>query len=688
MKPRHLPNSFSLRGNRLFFQPLLRTALLAFALFAASLAPLPAHAITYLSDSDASIYRNAFAELKSGNGQQALSIANGASNKLLYEIIAGLSLAAPDATADLAVYNSYLDGRIAWPKPERKAISKKAESRLAGQPPAVVIAFFANNEVQTVDGLLAYANALVATNEGAKAKGIIRNFWLEYGRDRDSQDQMLRDFSQALTQADIEARLDNLLWERRDPLAEQLMQHVGADWRKLATARMALAKMDDKAPRLLNAVPAHLQNQPGLLYERMRWRRKKDDAEGALAMMQRANHDLGRAKHWWDERNALARGLIDNGEYARAYRLVAAHGLKPDQGNAYAEAEFLSGWLAFRFLNNPKAAHAHFTRLYSSAETPITLARGAYWLARVSEATNRIDEANTWYKNAAIYGTTFYGQIAAARLYKVSQISAVAPEIGEPFRSTFENSPQATLIAQLAQAQGKEVAEDFALAWAYAMNEEYQFRLLADLAVKLHGPDLAVKISKVAARKKFIMPVEGYPIMAATPYDPQHIALVHALTRQESQFDPQAVSPSNAQGLMQLLPSTARYVAGKIGMDKDNLDIFDPATNVTLGSAYIGQMIDRFNGSLPLAVASYNAGPGRISRWIAAKGDPRQNFGADGAARMVDWVESIPFDETRNYVQRVMEALQVYRAKFAGGTAPLMIADDLTSFTPQVAAQE
>ncbi len=633
----------------------------------------PLHAQTLLMDNDLSLYRQAFQALENKHGQEALQLASRAQDRTLYDVVVGLALAADDSTADFNAYENYLATHPTWPKSQRKPIAKMAEKTLAGAniEPARVIAFFAENPVQTEPGLKAYAAALYAAGQQQKGQAAIRDFWATQPMDLDAQQDFLANFQSLISNADINARIDEMLWQHRYEQAERLMDSISPDQQALVKARMALARMDDKAPRLLAKVPANLQNQPGLLYERMRWRRKKDDNDGALAMMLHAGKNLGHAAAWWDERNTLIRQLMAAGEYQNAYKLAAQHGMGSDKGSDYIEAEFLCGWLALRHLNNAPLAVQHFTKLYNGADVPASISRGAYWLARALEATGRGDSAKEWYAKAAQYNITYYGQLAAAQIYPGMDVTT--PQLGyDPVqRQQFEADPMARLIAQLAQAGFRSVAADFAIIWANNMNNEQAFRLLCDLGLRLGAPDLAVKVAKIAAKKKILLPLEGFPILLAAQ-DAQSVALVHSIARQESQFDERAVSSSNAQGLMQLLPSTAKHVAGKNDMDPNNLDLFDPATNIKLGTIYINDLLQRFDGSLPLAIAGYNAGPGRVRQWLDKMGDPR-----GGQADMIDWIETIPYTETRIYVQRVMENLQIYRAKFSGGTAPLTIAADL-----------
>lgn len=634
------------------------------------LAPLSSlQAQQLLSDSDTAIYRNAFALLEQDKGVEAVNAAALASDHTLADVVYGLALAQEGSPYPFSAFEQFLAAHPYFPKSERKAIAYQAEMKMGSDVPAAnVLAFFGAFTPQTVNGLKNYVNALYATNQQAKAAQIVRDVWRNETLDEENQQACLPAFSAFLTSADTAARIDKLLWSNKITLASSLIATLPEAQQRLFEARIALMKMDKEAPRLLERVPGTLQDDPGLLYERMRWRRKKDDAEGAIAMMNAASANLGHADEWWDERAALARALMDDGQYKRAYNLVMAHGMR--EGKAFVEAEFMAGWLALRFLNSPKTALAHFSNLYLKAETPITISRAAYWKGRALEALGD-PSARNWFETASRYGVCYYGQLAANHIYPRSLVATSAPAIPSAAREDFSAQPEATRVAQLMQAGGKKAAEDFALAWAESFTTEYPFRLLADMALRMGDNDLAVKTAKSAAKKKFMLVVEGYPILDEER-GVENPDLAHAITRQESQFDPVVVSPSNAQGLMQLLPSTAHDIAEKAGVDREGLNLFDPATNVRLGSYYINNLVARFDGSLPLAIAGYNAGPGRVRQWMGKMGDPR-----GGQLDMVDWVERIPANETRNYVQRVMEALQIYRAKLAGGSAELRLEKDL-----------
>lgn len=614
----------------------------------------------------------AFAALEDKRGVDALRAISGNNNPLLVDVVTGLAMGIDDSPYDFNTANQFLRTHAVWPESDRKAIARVAESKMdSSVDPQTLLAFFATYPPQTGDGFMRFIDALGATGQSHKIAATVRNHWRDDNMGEDEQRAFLQRFGSSLSGADTFARLDRLLWDKQTEQVERLYSSLSGGVRALAEARMALSKNSNNAPTLVGRVPQSLQDDPGLLYERTRWRRKKDDMSGAYEVIRHAGNRLGKPDKWWDERNLIVRDLISNNSYSAAYQVAANHGMT--KGQEFSDAEFLAGWISLRFLNSPSAAVQHFQRLNSNATAPITFARAAYWLGRATEALGQTDVAQSWFARASTFGTTYYGQLAAAHLYQTSQISALAPAIPSETVAQFQNLMMPQIVGALAQAGLKKYAERFAISYANNATQENEFRLMAGLALQLNMPDIAVKVAKAAAKKQFVLPVEGYPVLNII--DSSIAPLAHAITRQESQFDAKVSSTSNAQGLMQLLPSTARHVANKSNLSVDPSDLYDPETNVKLGCAYLEELSGNFNGSLPLMMGAYNAGPGRMRQWLGQFGDPR---GQD-VDTAIDWVERIPFNETRNYVQRVMEALQLYRAKLSGGTAILGINRDLTN---------
>jgi len=410
-------------------------------------------------------------------------------------------------------------------------------------------------------------------------------------------------------------------------------------------------------------VPLDLADDEGLIYERVRWRRRAGFTDSAIDLLEAEQPDvLVHPEAWWTERHILARRLFEAGEYERAYRLAGGH-RQPD-GFPRSQAEWLAGWLALGFLDDPEAAFGHFQTLYRTVGSPISLARGAYWSGRALGAMGRMEEAERWYRLAAEHPSAFYGQLAAGRL----GLPTVPPLPPDPAatpaeEAAFETS-ELVRVTEALDAVGEDARADLFLR-QLARNAETPAEtvLVGRLAEALDRPHMAVWAAKQLVYDAVVLYETGYPVRvlnsAAAGVEP---ALLHALMRRESEFNSDAVSPAGALGLMQLMPATADTVAASLGVAHSPQRLTaDPDHNVRLGSAYLAQMLERYRGSYVLAVAAYNAGPGRVDDWLEELGDPRA---AD--ADVIDWIESIPIYETRNYVQRVLEDTQVYRLRLGG----------------------
>ncbi|HUF57086.1 MAG TPA: lytic transglycosylase domain-containing protein [Thermohalobaculum sp.] len=433
--------------------------------------------------------------------------------------------------------------------------------------------------------------------------------------------------------------------------------------------RPAPAAAATRSPALSDEARARLDKLSEL------WQKDKfDEAEKLLVQYSTSAAVLGDPARWADRRARLVRRAAREGRGALAYTLASRHFTTAEIGYEYSDLEWLAGWVALRQLNQPDVAIPHFQRFLMSVETPISLGRGHYWLGRAFEAKGDTAAAQAAYARGAEHQTSFYGQLAAERAGVGGDQSLASATLPDPRVVPVTQSDDARAMAIL------ELAGEGGLAWqmfvhkAGMMNDEREFGALGQLALELGKPDYAVRVAKMAARKGHVVPAAYYPVIELAHYVTQvEPALAMSIARQETELNHQAISHAGARGLMQIMPGTAQLVAGQIGepYSPDRL-IQDWRYNVRLGQSYLAQQINRFDGSYALAAAAYNAGPHRVDRWIAEYGDPRRP-GAD----LVDWIEHIPFSETRNYVQRVMEGVYVYRTRLSGRAGPMTISGDL-----------
>ncbi|MBP2294672.1 lytic transglycosylase domain-containing protein [Azospirillum rugosum] len=648
----------------------LAPRLAAAALAGFLLCTLPAAAGS-LTAQDLAVYRQAFKAADNDRLDEALEIAGQARDKLPAKILRWMALATPGG-GSFDEIAAFIRENGDWPN--QAQLRRQAEKAMPiDLDEDKVLAWFKQYPPLSNEGFMRYADTLMATGNAERAVKMARDRWVEASFSAADEEEFLARYRSHLRPQDHKARIDRLLWEKQEAAVRRMLPFFDDAYDRLIEARIALDGDARNADAALAKVPDSLRNDPGLLFDRARYRRRKGDDAGALEIITQAPKDMGRPQAWWTERHILARRAIEKGDYNLAYRLVKAHG--QTEGNGVAEAEFLAGFLALRFLDDPSSAFGHFHKLYRSVGAPISKARGAYWCGRAAEALGETAQAKDWYAKAAQYGTTFYGQLAARHTGSNGRIALPAePRVSNAEATAFERREVVRATKLLAEIEGKDDERVTAFLRRISLDSKdpSSYVLAAKLAREVGRRDLAVAAAKDAAQSDVFLVEAGYPMIEARPSAPE-IALVHAIIRQESTFSTGVVSSAGARGLMQLMPGTAQLVATKLGIKHNNAKLTaDPEYNVKLGSAYLADMIDRFNGSYIMAIAAYNAGPTRVRQWIDSYGDPRGE-----AIDPVDWLELIPIYETRNYVQRVMEAMLVYRARIQGAKADLNLDREL-----------
>lgn len=561
-----------------------------------------------------------------------------------------------------------------WPRASRR--QQVAEKALdgSGLPPAQVIAWFQGAPPLTIQGAMALASAEQATGRIQDAQALIRSWWRNRPFDATTQRTVLARFGAFLTADDHAARADMLVYDGRSPALTDILAMIPPDQQALAGARLALRDEASDAESRLLALPPGMAGTPSLVVDNARYLMSRNQDELALALapnFPRVMPNPEAASKVWLLRRQMINTALRDRDYRAAYAAATNTGLT--EGSDYTEAEFYAGWIALSKLHDAAAADAHFARIQAAGGTPITLARALYWRGRAAEALGDPISAQAYFGEGAKYITTFYGQLSAGRA-GIQQISIGRdPEPTGADRARFEASSRVRGARMLAALGDRELFRAFILCMAETTPSPVDFAQLIDLARASGDQDLAMRAVRLGAQHGLVLPERGYPIRA-TPNAPEaaEAAMVFGVTRQESGFDPFVRSPVGARGMMQLMPHTAEVVARKIGEPYSASRLDDPDYNMRLGASYIGHMINDFGGSYVLATAAYNAGPGRPAEWVGYCGDPRS-----AAVDPVDFIECIPFQETRNYVMRVIEAAEVYRARLSGGSAPLNLSADL-----------
>lgn len=620
--------------------------------------PPPAPAVP-LSARDREVFAQAIkAALKHDWSKARAAIAQ-TRNPLLQKVIEWGYLRDPGPHAGFIERTNFLAANPKWPIATE--MRRRAEEAIDDSVPlAVLDSWFTAHPPLSTAGKIAYARVLRGQGKIDEAHSLARDAWTTGNMNKDDERAFMREFESILTADDHWARIDRILYDEQTTAAERLFSYVSPERVLVARARIALIGGARNADSLVAAVPQALQNDSGLLYDRVKWRRQRGDDLGARQLVPPYSLNGPRPDLWWRERSALSRNALTAGNITEAYTLAKHHGSV--DALSVSEAEWFAGWIALRFLKDGEAALAHFQKVYDSVQTPPSLARGAYWTGRTTEFLGRPDLAAEWYQRAATYVTTYYGQLALARLKgdNVPQLPQDPTPTPEE-RAAFNANELTQVLRALLDIDAKPYQRAFAQALVESSDQAVDRLMTAELANKLSRVDLGVVIARQAARDKITLVQFGYPTPAyGYPPAPEK-ALILAITRQESNFDAGALSSAGARGLMQLMPATAKGLAKREKIPYAEKKLADPAYNMRLGAAFLEDLVESFNGSYVLAAASYNAGPGRARQWIKQFGDPR-----DRAVDPVDWIEQIPFAETRGYVQRVMENVMVYRAVLAG----------------------
>jgi soluble lytic murein transglycosylase len=636
-------------------------------------APAAVAATTSTSQSDTEALENVIELVRKHKPADATQAEAAISDPVAKKLAEWIILRSDDNGASVERYRAFIAANPSWPS--QSFLRRRLEAALWDdhRDDATVWAWFANESPLSAKGRFSLARVMIARGDRANAERLVREAWRNDTMSEDTESTALDLFGALLTPGDHKARMDTMLYGSEQEAALRAAKRLGAGEVALAKARMAAYRKASNTKALLDAVPHELHGDPGYIFSRIQLLRRDEKFAEAGQLMLSAPKDPGRLYNldeWWIERRLLSRKMLDIGEHRTAY-LIARDAALPARDIYKTEQEFTAGWIALRFLKDPAAAAQHFARIGVGSANPTALARGGYWQGRAAEAAGRSQDARAAYTAAAEQSTSYYGQLARAKL----------------------GLPQIELNGVPA-ARGRAIERleiVRAVQLLYALDErEIAIPIFADLGEN-GDPDALVGLGELASRNGDArdmlllgkaalnrgLPFDfyAYPVMGIPPFksigpDVER-SIVFAIARQESAFNPAVVSPAQAYGLMQVTPDAGKYVCKKYGASFDLGRLkTDPVYNAALGAAELGGLIEDYRGSYIMTFAAYNAGRGSVKKWIERYGDPR-----DPKVDAVDWVELIPFSETRNYVQRIMENLQVYRARFGGGTRLQIEAD-------------
>lgn len=605
------------------------------------------------------------------NWQKTFALIGNKKDPVAQKLVVWLYATETEIAADPKALMQFAAANPDWPRLHQ--IRRKIEPNIADvAKPADIVAWFKNNPPLTYDGLKAQLDALISIGQTEAARGALATQWPEIELRKNQVSSIAGSYKKLFAAGAHQKRLDNLIWAERFDEAEAMLAFVTPDQRAVGHARLSLARQRPDANAAVGKLPAVLLKDEGLVFERMRYRRRKDPGNSALEMLALAPAKQTRPDIWWKEIHILARRAIEDKDYKSAYRITSRH--QTFEGSSFAQAEWLLGWISLRYLNDAPAGYRHFDKMYRSVDSAISRARAAHWAALASEKLKEKSTADQWHKIAAYYPSTFYGQLSLLQIVNdPGKQNLVRPQPSETEIKIFEARELTRAIRLLHQAKLTRLADPFFAKLLSLARTPSDYTMIARLALAVDRRYYAVEANKQAQQNiGFFISEEGYPMLPFSPPKKPESSIVHAIVYRESMFDTKALSTAGARGLMQLMPATAKRMAKQLGRSY-NLDTLttEPKYNVTLGAHYLESLIDDYNGFYPMAIAAYNAGPGRVKEWNAQFGDPRR-----GEIDVIDWVEQIPFYETRNYVQRVMETYFIYRIKH--GLPPRGIHDFIT----------
>ncbi len=561
-----------------------------------------------------------------------------------------------------------------WPRGARRQVLAEEKLVASGLEPQAVVDWFGADKPQTGEGALALATALMTLGRNGEAQAFAREAWRTKVFEADTQTEFLNRLGGALSSDDHVQRADMLLYGAQGPAARALLPLLPPDQRALAEARIALRTGARNAQDLVNRVPASLASSGGLVFEKAYRATRSDQDTVALRLAgdlpSAPGFDDGDQRLYSERRNIFVSALQAQ-DYDAAYKAMNNAGFA--SGVRRAESEFFAGWVALTKLHRPAEALRHFQSLKLAGATPLTQGRALYWMGRAAEESGDQNAALSYYREGSQYIGAFYGQLAAEKAGITTLTLPPEPQPTEADRARFESRSTVRAAHILVDIGETDLFKVFIGVIDDNLPTPEEYALLMDMTRDAGEPFLAMMAGRAAAGRGFLLPERMYPLRTVpdVPNAPD-AAFVMAITRQESSFDPKIRSSADARGMMMLLPSTARIVARQLGVPYSAPQLYDEDYNMKLGTFHLGQLMGQQSGSFLLTAVGYNAGPARPAQWTAYCGDPRATVNDP-----LDFIECVPFTETRDYMMRVMENVQIYRARLNGGSSVVAPMADL-----------
>jgi len=627
----------------------------------------PIHKSEILSKRDFKIAIAAFESIEKRKWKTALKLSKKVRDKTLYKLVNYLYLIKTSNAASFNDYYTFINTNPNYPRINRLKYLAEHKINLRTNSPISIIKWFDGKEPLSSFGKIKLGEIYVSQGNIEKGSKLIKEGWIKAKLSKSNLRYLRKKYKKIITVSDNIKRADWHAWEGKHWDVQRMLRYLPKEETALYRARQLLMSRSYGVDNAIAKVPAKYKNDIGLRYDRLKWRRRRGRLDPSLEILFSLPNDpvkLVRPDRWWKERSILTRSLIYKKKYAKAYKVSSNHSLS--EGPDYADAEWLSGWIALTFLNDPNMALQHFKNFYNNVGYPISVSRGAYWIARTYKEIKNKQKSDEWFNEAAKYLNTYYGQLAFVEMNHGENFALQDQEKPDKkFEKEFNKNPLIKNILLLKELDKAEYSKDF-LKHLASLNIEKGSEILAGkLAVDIGRYDFAIQIAKQASYEKRFYNEINYPVIQTPEIVNQKTMpkneLILAVIRQESEFDENATSYVGARGLMQLMTYTAKFVAKQAKLPYSKNKLKNPDYNIKLGSYYLAGLLEEYEGSYPFALSAYNAGPKRVKYWKKINGNPQK-----GNISYVDWVELIKFKETRNYVQRVLENVNVYKYMLSG----------------------
>ena len=616
-----------------------------------------------VSQKDFKIAKAAFKALEKRKWLTAIKIAKKAKDKTIFKLIYWLYLKEPFNAASFYDYVTFINLNPHYPRISRLKYLAEHKINLNTVPHDFVIKWFDGKDPLSSFGKIKLGEIYIKQKNIEKGSQLIKEGWIKARLSKSDLKYLKKKYKKIITTKDVIKRADWLAWEGKHWDLGRMLKYLPKDYLNLYRARQLLMSNSYGVDIAINNVPKELKNDIGLQYDRLKWRRRRGRLYPSLEILFNITSDplkVIRPDIWWKERSILTRSLIYKKKYALAYKVCSNHSMS--EGAEFADAEWLSGWVALTFLEDPNLALQHFKNFYNNVGYPISLSRGAYWIGDAYKKIGNNQKSQKWFNEATKYLNTYYGQLAFQEIYPEKAFSLdEQPKIEEKYREEFKKNELIKSIKLLNELNKTLYAKDLIKHLAKLNIEKGSEILAGELSVEIGRYDFAIQIAKEASYEKRYYNKLNYPVIkipsVVNKKRMPKPEIVLSIIRQESEFDQNANSAVGAKGMMQLMTYTARLVAksAKMSYSKRKLKN-NPIYNIKLGSYYLAGLLERYEGSYPFALAAYNAGPKRVKYWKKINGNPQK-----GKIDYVNWIELIKFNETRNYIQRVLENVNVYR---------------------------